>query len=369
MIPFADPHAQVVELRGEIDAAIARVLDRGRYVLGDEVRAFESEFASWLGTGWSVGVGNGTDAIHVALRALGIGPGDEVILPSLTASATGAAVLQAGATPVFADVDPVHRTIDPIAVEGLVTPRTKAIIAVHLYGQACDMDSLLEIRRRTGVHLVEDCAQAHGARYRGRKVGTFGILSCFSFYPTKNLGAIGDGGAVAGSDPALLEKVGLLREYGWKERYHSSHEGWNTRLDELQAAILRVKLPHLDADNSRRRAISDRYDAALAGSGLALPVRRCAAEHVFHLYVVESDARAGFASHLAAAGVGTLIHYPLGIHQQSHFAPFAPSDGLLATERLTGRILSLPMFPQLSACDQDRVVEAVLSFTGQHQET
>lgn len=363
MIPFADPHAQVVELRTEIDAAIARVLDRGRYVLGEEVRSFESEFAAWLGTAWSVGVGNGTDAIHVALRALGIGPGDEVILPSLTATATGTAVLQAGAVPVFADVDPVFRTIDPSSIRSRLTSRTRAVIAVHLYGQACDMDSLQDICRKSSLHLIEDCAQSHGGTYHGRKLGTFGALACFSFYPTKNLGAIGDGGAVAGNDPALQEKVRLLREYGWKERYHSSHEGWNTRLDELQAAILRVKLPRLDADNARRRAVADRYGRELASSGLVLPTGREGCLHVHHLYVVESSERDRLAAKLLAAGVGTLIHYPLGIHQQSHFAPFASGAGLAVTEHLTSRILSLPMFPQLSDSDLSTVVSAIRSAT------
>lgn len=360
MIPFADPRAQVHELRGEIDSAIAAVLDAGRYVLGEQTRAFESEFASYIGTAWSAGVGNGTDALHVALRALEIGPDDEVIIPSLTATATGTAVVQSGATPVFADVDAVYRTIDPAAVEALITSRTKAVIAVHLYGQPCDLDALMAICRERGIHLIEDCAQSHGARYRGQRIGTFGVLSCFSFYPTKNLGAIGDGGAVAGTDARLLEKVRLLREYGWKERYYSSHEGWNTRLDELQAAILRVKLRRLDDDNGRRRAIASRYRAHLAGSDYALPVERADSEHVYHLYVIETNARDAIARRLEASGVGTAIHYPAGVHQQSAFADAAPPNGLAITERLTQHILSLPMFPQLALTDVDRVCAALL---------
>lgn len=359
MIPFADPHAQVVELRAEIDRAMARVLESGRYILGDEVRAFEAEFAAYTGTAWSVGVGNGTDALHIALRALDIGPGDEVILPSLTATATGTAVVQCGATPVFADVDATFRTIDPAHVETLITPRTRALIVVHLYGQPCDMDALMAIAQRHDLHVIEDCAQSHGARYRGRRVGTFGVLSCFSFYPTKNLGAIGDGGAVAGSDPVLREKVRLLREYGWSERYHSTDEGWNSRLDELQAAILRVKLPSLDGDNARRRALAAQYRDRLDGMTLTLPTERADCEHVYHLYVVETAGRDELAASLKELGVGTLVHYPLGIHQQRAFAAYAPTGGLPVTERLTKTILSLPMFPQLSAAGFAKVCAAL----------
>lgn len=359
MIPFADPRAQVRELRSEIDTAIAAVLDTGRYVLGDETRAFESEFAQYVGTSWAVGVGNGTDALHVALRALGIGAGDEVIIPSLTATATGTAVIQCGATPVFADVDAVYRTIDPTAAAARITSRTKAIIAVHLYGQACDLDALQTLCAAHGLHLIEDCAQSHGARYRGRRVGTFGVLSCFSFYPTKNLGAIGDGGAVTGSDARLLAKVRLLREYGWARRYHSDHEGWNTRLDELQSAILRVKLPHLDSDNSRRRNIADRYRTGLSGLPITLPAERAESEHVYHLFVIETDERDRLAQRLEVAGVGTAVHYPAGVHQQLAFAAFARDGELPVSEGLTARILSLPMFPQLALDDVDRVCAAV----------
>jgi dTDP-4-amino-4,6-dideoxygalactose transaminase len=238
------------------------------------------------------------------------------------------------------------------------------VIAVHLYGQACDMDALGAIARQHDLHIIEDCAQAHGARYRGQRVGTFGILACFSFYPTKNLGAIGDGGAVAGSDPALFERVRLLREYGWSERYHSTHEGWNSRLDELQAAILRVKLPYLDADNARRRALATRYADRLGDMPLTLPEQRPDSAHVFHLYVVECADRDALALALQERGVGTLIHYPLGIHQQRAFATFAPMGGLPQTERLTREILSLPMFPQLSDADFDTVCAAVHTAVG-----
>lgn len=361
LIPFANPGAQVQELRGEIDRAIAAVLDGGRYILGEQVRAFEAEFASYVGTPWCAGVGNGTDALHIALRALDAGPGDEVILPSLTATATGTAVVQCGATPVFVDVDPASRTMDIAAVERAMSPRTAAIIAVHLYGQPCDLDGLLAICKTHDVPLVEDCAQSHGARYRGQRVGTFGTLACFSFYPTKNLGAIGDGGAVVGFDPALGERVRWLREYGWQQRYHSEHEGWNSRLDELQAAILRVKLPHLDADNARRRSIAAAYGERLANGPLSLPAAAADSEHVFHLYVVETDGRDAFARALEARGVGSLVHYPLGIHEQRAFARYAPEGGLPVTERLTQRVLSLPMFPQLSMSDVARVCEAVES--------
>lgn len=359
MIAVVDPGARVQAHRAALDAAYARVLDSGRFILGAEVEAFETEFAAWLGTAWSVGVGNGTDALHVAYRALGIGPGDEVILPSLTATATGTAVVQCGATPVFADVDPVYRTIDPAHVATLVTPRTRAIVAVHLYGQPADLDALQAIATRHGVPLIEDCAQAHGAQYHGRRVGTFGALSCFSFYPTKNLGALGDGGAVAGNDRALRERVRLLREYGWSERYHSTHEGWNTRLDEMQAAFLRVFLTSLDAENARRRALAARYATVLTGSAFAPPPERAASAAVYHLYVVESEARAAHMAQLREAGVGTMVHYPLGIHQQRAFAAWAPKAGLPVTERLTSRVLSLPMYPQLSEAAVDSVGMAV----------
>ncbi len=364
MIPVADPSAQVKALRPAIDAAIATVLDSGRYVLGAQVAAFESEFAAYLGTAWSAGVGNGTDALHIALRALNVGVGDEVIMPSMTATATGTAVLQCGATPVFVDLDASTRTMDPIAVERAVTARTKAIIAVHLYGQPCDLDALLAIGRTHNIPLIEDCAQSHGARYRGQRLGTFGVLACFSFYPTKNLGAIGDGGAVAGSDAALLTRVRLLREYGWSTRYHSTHEGWNSRLDELQAAILRVKLPHLDDDNARRRAHAARYQQQLQGRGLTLtlPVERADSEHVYHLYAVETPYREVLMRHLAARGVGSMVHYPLAIHQQLAFAPYAPADGLPVTERLAQQTLSLPMYPQLTREQQEAACAAMLDF-------
>lgn len=361
MIPVADPGAQVRAMRPALDAAIARVLDGGRYILGDEVAAFEQEFAAWLETGWSVGVGNGTDALHVALRALGVGPGDEVILPSMSATATGTAVVQCGATPVFADIDPVYYTIAPEAVAAVIGPRTRAVIAVHLYGQPCDLPALAALCRAHDVPLIEDCAQSHGARLDGHRVGTTGVLACYSFYPTKNLGAIGDGGAVAGRDPALQARVRLLREYGWSERYHSTDEGWNTRLDELQAAILREKLRTLDADNARRRAIAARYASRLAGLPLTLPATRLGAEPVHHLYPIVSADREALAAALAARGIGTAVHYPRGIHEQRAFATYAPGSGLPFSEHLARHELSLPMYPQLTDADADAVCDAVIA--------
>ena len=361
MILCGNPQAQYLAHKAEIDAAMQAVLDGGRYVLGPETAAFEKEFAAWVGVAHAVGVANGTDALHLALRALGVGHGDEVITVSHTAVATAAAVTLAGAVPVLCDIEADTFTLDPALIERLITPRTRAIIAVHLYGQAADMDAILEIAKRRGLPVIEDCAQAHGARYQGRRVGTMGALACFSFYPTKNLGAIGDGGAVVTGDDALGAKLRLLREYGWAERYVSHSEGWNSRLDELQAAILRVKLRYLDADNASRRRIAARYGAELADTGLVLPVTREGSEHVYHLYVVRSDRRDALNAHLQARGIAAGIHYPVPIHLQPAYRS-TPPVSLPVTERAAREVLSLPIYPELSDTEVSTVVSAVRDF-------
>ena len=361
MILCGNPQAQYLAHKVEIDEAIGRVLASGWYVLGKEAEAFEREFAAYVGAGHAIGVGSGTEALHLALKACEIGIGDEVITVSHTAVATISAIELAGATPVLADVEDAYCTLDPALLEQLITPRTRAIIPVHLYGQAADLDPIMEIARRHGVTVIEDCAQAHGARYRGRPVGSFGALACFSFYPTKNLGAIGDGGMVVTSDAALAEKVRLLREYGWAERYVSHVAGWNSRLDELQAAVLRVKLRYLDADNAARGRIAAAYGAALAGCGLRLPETRPGSSHVFHLYVVRSAEREALRLHLQRAGIAAGIHYPVPVHKQPAYISRFPAS-LPVTERAANEVLSLPIYPELGDAELSTVIDAVLGF-------
>jgi dTDP-4-amino-4,6-dideoxygalactose transaminase len=361
MILCGNPQAQYLAHKAEINEAIGRVLDSGWYVLGKETEAFEREFAAYVGASHAIGVGSGTEALHLALKACEIGIGDEVITVSHTAVATVAAIELTGATPVFADVEDSYGTLDPARLEQLITPRTRAIIPVHLYGQAADLDPIMEIARRHGVTVIEDCAQAHGARYRGGPVGSFGALACFSFYPTKNLGAIGDGGMVVTSDAALADKVRLLREYGWAERYVSHIAGWNSRLDELQAAVLRVKLRYLDADNAARGRIAAAYGAALAGCGLRLPETRPGSSHVFHLYVVRSAEREALRLHLHRAGIAAGIHYPVPVHQQPAYISRFPAS-LPVTERAANEVLSLPIYPELGDAEVSAVIDAVLNF-------
>lgn len=366
MIPWTSPVAQYRAHRAEVDAAIARVLDNGAYVLGDEVEAFEEVFARFCGSRHAVGVGNGTDALILSLRALGVGAGDEVITVSHTALATVAAVLAANATPVLVEVDPVFYTIDPAALESAITSATKAIVAVHLYGQAVDLNAVKSIADRHGLILIEDCAQAAGASYRGRRVGGIGHVGCFSFYPTKNLGAIGDAGMVVTNDAAVAEGVRRLRQYGWNGRRETHAIGVNSRLDPIQAAILNVKLPHLPSDNERRAAIAARYGKALAGCELDLPMVRPDTEHAFHLYVVKCDGRDRLQSDLAAHGVGTSVHYPVPAHLHGGYAErvVVPRSGLPISEGLAKTVLSLPLFPELDDGDIDRVIEGVLLCRG-----
>ena len=360
MILCSNPGLQYEAHKTEIDAAIRRVLDSGWYVLGKEVKGFEGEFAEFIGVDYAVGVGSGTEAIHLALAACGVVPGDEVITVSHTAVATVAAIEMAGATPVLVDIDPVHFTMDPTRLESAVTARTKAIIPVHIYGQPADLSAIMDIAGRRGIRVIEDCCQAHGATYHGRRVGAWGDVACFSFYPTKNLGALGDGGMVVTQSPELGNQARRLREYGWNDRRASEVPGWNSRLDELQAAVLRVKLRHLDRDNGARVEIADRYDRELEETELILPARRTDAQHVFHLYVIRSSCRDALLKHMHAHQVRAAIHYPVPVHLQPAYRGRLPgSADLPETERAFREILSLPIYPELGREEQSVVIEAI----------
>jgi dTDP-4-amino-4,6-dideoxygalactose transaminase len=364
-IPVANPRAQYLSHRAEVDAAIAAALDGNRYILGPQTQAFEQEFAAYLGVRYARGVGSGTEALHVAIRAFGLGPGDEIITVAHTAVATVSAIELAGATPVLVDIDPAAYTIDPGVIAAAITPRTKAIIPVHLYGAAADLNPIVDLARQHNLKVIEDCAQAHGARYANRAVGSYGDAACFSFYPTKNLGAIGDGGLVATNDPAVAENLDLLRQYGWRERYISEVAGWNTRLDELQAAILRVKLRHLDEDNNKRRALAAIYAEQLAGV-VTLPIEPVNTRHVYHLYVIRHPRRAALRQFLRDRGVGTAIHYPVPVHLQPAYRDRLGDGGSLPeTERAAQEIVSLPIYPELSEEDARSVAQAVREFAAQ----
>jgi dTDP-3-amino-3,4,6-trideoxy-alpha-D-glucose transaminase len=343
-----------------VRAAIDRVVARGWFVLGPEVEAFEAEFAAASGAAHAVGVGTGTDAIALILRGLGIGAGDEVITSPLSAAYSALAIMMTGARPVFADIDPARLTLDAGETERAITPRTKAILPVHLYGQSADMDALASIAARHRLAIVEDCCQAHLATANGRPVGTIGIAGAFSFYPTKNLGALGDGGAVVTNDRALADRIRRLRNGGQTDRYHHATFGVNSRLDDLQAAILRARLPQLPDWTTRRRALADRYRAALAGAPVEIPPAFDAG-HVYHLFVVRSRERQALQAHLAARGVETLIHYPVPIPRQPALASLAPAECPHA-DRACGEVLSLPCSPALADADVDSVASAVSAF-------
>jgi dTDP-4-amino-4,6-dideoxygalactose transaminase len=362
-IACSNPLAQYNSHKAEIDAAIQKVLDKGWYILGEETKTFESEFAQYIGVPYGIGVGSGTEALHIALAACGIGAGDEVVTVSHTAVATVAAIELTGARPVFVDIEPDYYTLDPNKLEAAITKQTKAIIPVHIYGQAADMLPILDIAKKHGLRVIEDCAQAHGAIYHGRRVGSWGDMACFSFYPTKNLGAVGDGGMVVTSDPKLAEKTRLLREYGWAERYISKIPGWNTRLDELQSAILRVKLRSLDLDNQARANLASIYDHSLEGVGLVTPKQRQKSTHVYHLYVIRSMERDNMQSFLKMRGVGALIHYPVPVHLQPAYRDkLRSSDNLFETEKAACEVLSLPIYPELSEKDLQTIVEIAKSY-------
>lgn len=348
-VPFLDLKAGYLELQADIDAAVQRVLASGYYILGPEVEAFENEFATYCDSSHAIGVANGLDALHLALRAMGVGPGDEVIVPSNTYIATWLAVSQCGATPVPVEPDARTCNIDPALIEAAITPATRVILPVHLYGQPADMDPILAIARRHGLRVLEDGAQAHGARYKGQRIGAHGDAVAWSFYPGKNLGAMGDGGAVTTNDAQLADRLRVLRNYGSRVKYVNEVQGTNSRLDPLQAAILRVKLAHLDAWNARRSAIAARYQQGLQGCGLGLPHVPEWAEPAWHLYVVRSPQRDALQAHLTEAGVGSLIHYPIPPHLQQAYASLGYQPGAFPlAEAMANEVLSLPMGPHMS---------------------
>lgn len=360
MIPFLDLKAPHVELRDDIDAAITRVLDSGWYILGPEVEAFEAEYAAYCQASHAVGVANGLDALHLALRAMGVGPGDEVIVPSNTYIATWLAVSQCGATPV--PVEPVDATynLDPARIEAAITSATRVILPVHLYGQSADLDPILAIARKHGLRVLEDAAQAHGARYKGRRIGAHGDAVAWSFYPGKNLGALGDGGAVTTNDPELADRIRVLRNYGSRLKYVNEVKGFNSRLDPIQAAVLRVKLAHLDDWNARRGSIAALYMSGLGECGLMLPQVPAFADPAWHLFVVRHPRRDALQKRLAGLGVGTLIHYPIPPHRQEAYAGagFCAEDFALANAQAE-EVLSLPIGPHLGLTDASEVVRCV----------
>ena len=359
-IPFVDLKPQYLAIQDEVDAAIRSVVESARFVGGPELEAFEQEFAAYCDADFAIGVGNGTDALELALQALGIGPGDEVITQANSFMATASAIVRVGAKPVFVDIDPDTYTIDPQQIEAAITPQTKAIIPVHLYGQPADMNPINEIAQRRKIYVVEDAAQAHGAKYEGKRVGSLGHMACFSFYPGKNLGAYGDGGAITSNDAGLIERITQLREHGRTTKYEHAVVGSNSRLDALQAAVLRVKLRHLDHWSEQRQQVAKWYTDRLAGGAVETPTIRAGSSHVFHLFVVETNNRKALAKSLDCAGVATGIHYPLPLHLQPALANLnITGEALQRTELSAHRILSLPMFPELSQQQVERVVNVI----------
>ncbi|OGC04151.1 erythromycin biosynthesis sensory transduction protein eryC1 [candidate division WOR-1 bacterium RIFOXYA12_FULL_43_27] len=363
-IPFGDLRAQYLQIQQEVDDAVQRVLKRGWYILGEELAVFEKEFAEYCESLYAIGVGSGTEALHLSLVAAGINPGDEVITVPNTAVPTVSAISFAGAVPRFVDIDPNTYTMDPQKLESAITSKTKAIIPVHLYGQCTDMDPILDIAKRHGLIVIEDACQAHGALYKGKKAGSIGEMGCFSFYPSKNLGALGDGGMVVTSNLELAEKVKLLRNYGQIKRYHHKIKGYNSRLDEIQAAILRVKLKYLDAWNELRRNKAGLYDFLIKDmDGIITPTEAIYAKHVYHLFVVRYVQRDKLQTFLTEKGVETLIHYPIPVHLQESYQGLGYTKGSFpVAEDYANKILSLPIYPELSDRDMVCVVEEIKAF-------
>lgn len=362
-VPFLDVGASYRELRASIDEAVARVMSSGWYVGGEEVAAFERDYANFVGADYCVGVGNGLDALHLTLRAMGIGPGDEVIVPSNTFIATWLAVSYAGASPVPVEPDERTYNIDPERIEAAVTPRTKAILPVHLYGQPADLDPILAVARRNALWVLEDGAQAHGARYKGKRIGAHGHAVAWSFYPGKNLGAFGDGGAVTTNDAKLAERIRILGNYGSRSKYVNEVKGFNSRLDPLQAAILRVKLGHLDEWNDRRKRIASYYLDALHEASVTLPFVPKWADPVWHLFVVRHARRDDLQKTLEAQGIGILIHYPVPPHRQEAYLDLGIAEGSFpVAERMHRQVLSLPIGPHLSSVQAEQVVFATKAF-------
>lgn len=367
-IPFNSLKAQTAPFENDLREAFERVMGRGWYLMGPEVDAFENELAHWLGRDHAITVGNGTDALILALRALGVGTGDEVILPAHTALPCYHAVLATGGVPVFAEVDEATYTLSPASVQRMLSQKTKAVMAVHLYGQSCDMDPIAEICRANGVALLEDCAQSHGATYKDRLAGQIGDAAAFSFYPTKNLGALGDGGAICCADAELDQRIRLLKQYGEASRYESVTAGGNSRMDEMQAAFLRIRLGRLATENAQRRDIAAIYDTQLACTPVITPHEREGCTHVYHLYVIRAPRREELIQYLREREIGTGIHYPIPGHKQKLFANgTAPcrTDDLALTEKMAGEILSLPIFPGMDHDDVRTVCDAIKAFYAQ----
>lgn len=360
-IPFGNLKRQYEQLREQIDTATQEVYESGWFILGQQVQRFEANFAQYCGAKYAVGVGSGTEALHLALIACGVQPGDEVITVANTCVPTLSAVSFAGAVPVFVDIDEKTFTINPALIEERITPKTKAILPVHLYGQCADMDAILDIARQYGLVVVEDCAQAHGSQYKGRMAGTMGDAGAFSFYPSKNLGAFGDGGLVLTNDENLAQTVVKLRNYGQEKRYHHSIKGFNSRLDELQAAILKAKLPYLDAWNQRRREIARRYQEAFSEVGICCPLEAGDRFHAYHLYVLRVPQRDRFQQLLEENAIATIIHYPIPVHLQESYSECRVQGKYLPlTEQLAGEIVSLPLYPELTDEEVDYIIKIVL---------
>ena len=359
-VPYLDLKAQYRSIKTEIDGAIARVLDSGQFVLGSEVAEFEREFAAYCGTSHCIALNSGTSALHLALLAAGVGPDDEVITVPFTFVASVAAITYTGARPVLVDIDPQSFTIDVSAIEAAITPRTKAILVVHLYGQPADMDPIMEIARRHGLVVIEDAAQAHGAKYKGRPVGSIGDMACFSFYPGKNLGAYGEGGAVTTSNPEYERSIRMLRDWGQDAKYHHVLRGFNYRMEAFQGAILRVKLRHLERWTEARRALAGKYNELLGDSGVERPKEMSWARHVYHVYTLRSGDRDGLRAALQEDGIQTGVHYPVPVHLQPAYADLGYERGAFPhSEAAATQVLSIPLYPELSPASVAEVAAAV----------
>ena len=363
MISLVDLTAQYHSIKKEIDAAVLSTLESGHFILGPQVVKFEESIAAYLGVDHAIGLASGTDALVIALRALNIGDGDEVIIPAYTFFATAGTVMSVGAKPVIVDVDPQSYQINVSKIEAAITSKTKAIIPVHLYGHSAEMNPILEIARKHDLKVIEDNAQAFGAEYLGKKTGSFGDIGCLSFFPTKNLGAYGDGGAVVTNDPALAEQMHMLRAHGWKKKYYSEMVGYNSRLDAMQAAILQAKFPYLDSWNEKRRELSKRYTEHLAPLGIVAPVERKWAKHVYHLYIIRTSKRDALQAFLKEKGIASEVYYPLPPHLSVPCRKYGYKEGdFPQAEKAAKETLALPLYPEMSAAQQDEVIAAVKEF-------
>lgn len=363
MIPLVDLTAQYHSIKKEMDAAVLATLESGHFILGPQVTKFEESVAAYLGVKHAIGLASGTDALVIALRALNIGDGDEVIIPAYTFFATAGSVMSVGAQPVVVDIDPQSYQMDANRIEAAVTPKTKAIIPVHLYGHPSDMNPILEIARKHDLKIIEDNAQGYGAEYLGRKTGAMGDVGCLSFFPTKNLGAYGDGGMAVTNDDALAGQMRMLRAHGWKEKYYSEMVGYNSRLDALQAAILQAKFPHVDAWNEKRRELSKRYNEHLAPLGIVTPVEREWAKHVYHLYIIRHEKRNALQAFLKEKGIASEVYYPIPPHLADPCRKFGYKEGDFPhAEKAARETLALPLYPELTLAQQDEVIAAVKEF-------